>query len=494
MKRKRLSLALAGAVALAASVNAAIIGVNFTDNIANRQIAPTTLAGVWPRDNWNNTTNGASGTLGGLVDTNGTPTTASVTWSATVTWGDGTADADASAGVGDAQICRGYLDDGETSTGIGANFTVTNIPFANYHVVLLLSTDATGATYTPATVNGSAYTTEGFKRTYQDPQWNTNTTIIVTNLTGNLSVAMAPKDGSNRGTIGGFQIVESTEGNHPPFPEPEPPTPPEWGESVAISVNFTRDNDWEQLTPSTHAGLDFYIYTNWNMTAGENGTQGTLTNSLGEATTASVTWTTTGMYQDGNARNDADLGVGDAQLAWGYLDDGFTDGADWAVTGIPFTEYHVVLYLSTDTDGDTYRPFNINGTDYSTTGNKSRYTNPNWNETNTIVVSNLTGNLTVDGLARDGGNRGSVAGFQIINAVILPGDPVTVSIAGPFAGGMELSWIGIDGESYGVETNANLLFNGGWNSFTSNILGTGGEITVTNTIGPNETFYRVITE
>lgn len=192
MVRKTLSRALVGAMVLAASAKAGVISVNFSeDDRWYEQVPADWEAGVWPRTNWNNTTNGASGTKGNLVDSDGnTNTTTSVTWSSSNTWGDGTAN----AGIydfGDARITRGYLDDGDA----GVSFTVSNVPYTNYTVVLLMSTDSNGGTYTPATINGGTYTSEGEKRQYDNSQWqwNTNTTIIATGLTNStLSVAVDP--------------------------------------------------------------------------------------------------------------------------------------------------------------------------------------------------------------------------------------------------------------------------------------------------------------
>ncbi len=74
--------------------------------------------------------------------------------------------------------------------------------------------------------------------------------------------------------------------------------------------------------------------------------------------------------------------------------------------------------------------------------------------------------------------------------------PVQVTdlvISGPVAGGMVLSWTSVDGSPYGVQTNVDLV-SGIWGTLETGIPGTGGTITVTNTIGPDQTFYRVISE
>ncbi len=266
------------------------------------------------------------------------------------------------------------------------------------------------------------------------------------------------------------------------------------GDSPAIGINFSEEGvSRGLLAAATQAGLPGYIYPNWNTTTCNTGTQGSLIDSSGTPTMASVTWASRNTYRDGVANTDADAGVGDAQLAVGYLDDG-NSGAEWTVSGIPFTTYTAVLYLSTDKAAGFYLPFTVNGVVHSTTGNKHRYTNPNWDETNTIVVTNLSGNLVVDGLLKAGDNRGCVAGFQIIDAS--PSEPVTdLAIAGPIAAGlmMELSWTGAAGQTYSVETNATLTSEN-WGSWRSDMGGSGAKITITTPINESQLFYRVVTE
>ncbi|WP_435896133.1 PEP-CTERM sorting domain-containing protein [Oceaniferula spumae] len=185
--------------------------------------------------------------------------------------------------------------------------------------------------------------------------------------------------------------------------------------AAAISVNFADTGDNREIAPATSAGIG--NFTNWNNTVGVSGTAGSLIDSDGATTMASVTWSAPGTWNDSEAEADASAGVGNAQLMRGYLDDGNAGaaGADWTVTGIPYTNYTAILYLATDTAGGSYREFNVNGTNYSTTGTKQRYgTQPNWDATNSITVTGLSGDLVVDGLNRDGAIRGSVAGFQIV--------------------------------------------------------------------------------
>jgi len=185
--------------------------------------------------------------------------------------------------------------------------------------------------------------------------------------------------------------------------------------AAAISVNLTDNTGREIIASTTSAGIGGEL--NWNNTTGTDATLGSLLDDSGAVTLASVTWGSGGgSWRDGEANADADSGVGNAQLMRGYIDDGNGgSGVDINVTGIPYANYKVILYLSTDTNGDVYRPFEFNGISASTTGNKARYgTQPNWDDTNSITVSGLTGDLFIDGLPRGGDDRGSVAGFQII--------------------------------------------------------------------------------
>lgn len=194
-----------------------------------------------------------------------------------------------------------------------------------------------------------------------------------------------------------------------------------------ISINFLMSNTTnypqQYLDAATPAGI--YARTNWNNvtespTNSVAGTVNALTNDLGAATGASVTWIASNPWLDWNANSDASLGVGDAQVTLGYLDDGVTstaggvtNGVDITVTNIPYGSYSVVLYMSTDTPGGTYQPAAINGGSYSTTGDKYRYFNPNWMDYNTIVATGLTGTLNITLPVRDGATRASVAGLQI---------------------------------------------------------------------------------
>lgn len=184
--------------------------------------------------------------------------------------------------------------------------------------------------------------------------------------------------------------------------------------AATISVNFTEGNANQQIASSTTAGID--VQSNWNNTTGGGGTAGSLIDSTGSTTTASITWVSGGLWHDDSANTDATNGVGNAQIARGYLDDGNGGtGVDFTVSGIPFANYTAIIYLATDTAGGAYNAFDVNGGSYSTTGTKDRYSGqPNWDATNSITVTGLSGNLVVDGLPRATTTRASIAGIQIV--------------------------------------------------------------------------------
>ncbi|QQL45254.1 PEP-CTERM sorting domain-containing protein [Sulfuriroseicoccus oceanibius] len=207
-----------------------------------------------------------------------------------------------------------------------------------------------------------------------------------------------------------------------------------------ISVNFTGGNANEQLETDMTAGLAGYEASHWNNTSGPSGAMNDLVDSTGFTTSASVSWSSPNTWGDGSATGDANAMVANARLVRGYIDDGWDGhptGADFTVTGISYSTYTAILYLSTGADGGIYNPFNVNGNEYSTTGNKSTWgSNPNLDDSNTIVINGLSGDLVVDGLGRQGGNRGPIAGFQIVGGSPIP-EPSSAALLG--LGGLALT-------------------------------------------------------
>jgi len=210
--------------------------------------------------------------------------------------------------------------------------------------------------------------------------------------------------------------------------------------AAVISVNVTETSDMhpnQQLAPATSAGAAGYVVSGWNNIATNSGAAADLNDDSGSATTADVSWAANGVWGDGSANDDANLGVGNAQLQRGYFDENPT-GFTIDVTEIPYDEYSLVLYYSSDQGaGGTHGGVDVNGTPTGPTGE----TLP-WVDSpaltvgqNVQVVSGLTGaSLQIVGPARDGSVRHSVSGFQIVELVPEPTVIGLLSVAGVMLG------------------------------------------------------------
>ncbi len=288
----------------------------------------------------------------------------------------------------------------------------------------------------------------------------------------------------------------------------------------SISLNLSTDFESDGFTGGQPIGPLSTDSANWNSTIDRDsgndaqGDKADLVDDTGATTTADVTWNSANTWfsADGTASDES-------KISAGYLDDGSTDGSTGAVitvTDIPYANYKVYGLLSSGQNGvNEYstRNFYVNdmlvlGGDESTTtlafggiaGNNAANGEP-WTE----ISGSTTGNywmveasgstLTISGLSRDDLNRCSICAVIIEKSGGGSADPATLMIAGPISAGtqMEISWLSEDGKPYRVETNSNLS-GGNWQTFMPGITGNGGTITVTNDIGPDQTFYQVISE
>jgi autotransporter-associated beta strand protein len=114
------------------------------------------------------------------------------------------------------------------------------------------------------------------------------------------------------------------------------------------------------------------------------------------------------------------------KLLYGYLDDNAANPAGFKVTGIPFARYRVIIYRNGDHNDGTanvFRYHTINNVNYSyvsgvlTTNSTAnwgtvRYTSIKEGE-NVMIVSGLTGDLTVLTGVQSGGARACISGFQV---------------------------------------------------------------------------------
>ena len=245
-----------------------------------------------------------------------------------------------------------------------------------------------------------------------------------------------------------------------------------------------------------------------------NSTDSWATTTPVSASHVTVAWSSSGLYQAG-----PETGNPEQQLYRKYLDDG-GDGPTITVSGLSewlaaqgANAYTVIFYRATGGATVTFAELNI----YEGTGTGGTlleslpaelaagdggYPTETLGDGNSRLKQSATNAFNAGTVTfhtdrnLGGGSRAGLAGFKIAAVVDnTPGAQVTdLVIAGPFAGGMELSWTGENGKPYGVETNSNLILSGGWASWLTNQVGNGGTIAITNTIGPDQTFYRVISE
>lgn len=206
---------------------AASIAINFAENTNQAftggvNIGPTGINS----SNWNSTINRDSGSLeagtkNNLIDDTGTATIASVTWSSSNVWynADGT--------TNDVRkLAVGYLDDG----GSGVSITLTDIPYAQYIVYGLLSSDQGDDPNTYTTrdfqvngldvLGGTATAYKGVAASWgaTGNDWNPLTTTSVGNYwtstvqtSSTLTVTGLPRSGDERGSISGLIIQQVPE-------------------------------------------------------------------------------------------------------------------------------------------------------------------------------------------------------------------------------------------------------------------------------------------
>lgn len=207
-------------------------------------------------------------------------------------------------------------------------------------------------------------------------------------------------------------------------------------ESAIVSVNFRENNGNPNqiIAPTTVAGGGAGVAaSNWSNVTGGTGSASDLNDDAGAATTLDISWSSGGMWGDGSANTDANAQVGNAQLQRGYLDDNQGGPAPIQInlSQIPYAAYDVVVYFSTDTSGSNYGTITFTdgsgAVTGSTTGTKLLWgENPNLDDTNSLRVTNLSGDLTIDGPVRNGAVRHSISGIQVI---AVP-EPATFGLTG----------------------------------------------------------------
>jgi hypothetical protein len=209
--------------------------------------------------------------------------------------------------------------------------------------------------------------------------------------------------------------------------------------ALIVSVNFREDNGNpnQLIAPETVAGGGAGVgVSNWNDGLGASGSINDLVSDSGTTTTADIVWSSGGTWGDGTANVDADAGIGSAQLQRGYLDDNQGDPISITISEIPYLmSYDLVVYFSTDTSGDNYGEIIVTDALGSllaaTSGSKAQWAfNPALDNTNSLRVSGLMGDVTIDAPNRIGGVRHSISGIQVIGVIPELSSAVLLALSG----------------------------------------------------------------
>lgn len=185
-------------------------------------------------------------------------------------------------------------------------------------------------------------------------------------------------------------------------------------EKKGIGFNFAKG-----CGPNTSQAL---VETAWYDNAKNNNGTDCAFSSDGLTT---ITYTSKNTYNDSGNNNDDSNGT----LVKGYLDDGNGDGVQITVKNIPFAEYAVIIYASTDQSGKTLSFKKVNGVAYTyDSANKevAKMGEDAWGACqssssveygrNAIrVVAQKNGTLTIESKRDDSKNvRGCVSAIQIV--------------------------------------------------------------------------------
>ncbi|MCD6393143.1 MAG: hypothetical protein J7M40_06515 [Planctomycetes bacterium] len=259
METRKLFLIVLGlAIMLVGSVGAAAISVNLAEGSMsaardNQTVLPGELAGMqgYQAYNWNNVQTDASGMS--LVDNAGAATGSVITFTMSNGWGDNTGDMSP-----DGKIGRGYFDDGDgavSGDGIGVDIEVSNVPYSSYSVILLLSADSTDGNWGTFTVNGVGQAGPSKVRwgTVGAFEEGVNALLFTGQSGSTLDIHCPVRSGGDRGTIGGFQIVDDKVAR---LLAP-------WHNATDVPVDETA----EWIAPTIYSPLGFNIYMDPNLMA-----------------------------------------------------------------------------------------------------------------------------------------------------------------------------------------------------------------------------------
>jgi hypothetical protein len=145
------------------------------------------VAGVMPLSHWNDAAGASSSSPLALIDQNGNPTTATVTWSSDNVWDQPIADQ-----PGNARMMKGYLDNGHMDT---TNVSVSGLPAnTNGYAVYIYAQGASNKTSDTGIyqISGTGITTTSATLTYNSNFNGTFTQATSSSPIGNYVVLTIP--------------------------------------------------------------------------------------------------------------------------------------------------------------------------------------------------------------------------------------------------------------------------------------------------------------
>jgi hypothetical protein len=284
---------------------------------------------VIAQSHWNVAAGATRSTALVLLDSTGTSTGASVTWSAAGGWMTPIADQ-----PGNARLMKGYLDTTSTSTTV---VSVTGLPLRVYDVYVYADGDnksyarsgtyaISGAGITPASVSLLDAAGVNFVSTFTRANGNAGNYVQFT-VTGSAftitAAPLAPSTGTRRAPINAIQIVPAT---------------PSAG---SVAIDFTGSAPADMGT-SESAGV--VPQSHWNAARGAaSGVPLALVDATGAITSATAAWSASNTWLTPITDT-----AGNARMMKGYLDTTNTSTSSVTIAGLASGTYDVYVYV----DGD----------------------------------------------------------------------------------------------------------------------------------------------
>ena len=336
------------------------------------------------------------------------------------------------------ELRHGYIDsNGDNAT---PTVTVSGIPFETYRVIVYHACDS-AERFGYDIINGVNFTyvngepsvgTNGWgyagAQDLADPIEEGINTFVSPVLSGEtVTVGSHFSSWNQRGSIAAIQIVEATSTYTP-----------------SININFTNDAG-NGLTTPFDVGLDGYKApgTSWNNFVVANNTTYDTVNAIdstGAASVASgVSVTVSGTRGPYRCTS---LSPANSPLH-GYIDEDANNKTPTVtISGIPYDNYRVLVYHSTDSDHYQFGYDTINGTNFTYVSGEQAIGTTSWGDSgpsnsanpieegvNTLVSGVLSGStITMVAHKMDNGARGCFAAIQVVKVDVGDGNlliPVT---------------------------------------------------------------------